>query len=49
MTFVQCIKAFACSMEVRADGFIVEVIIWELPDPLSPSVHSYKHRLAWTC
>jgi Family of unknown function (DUF6516) len=31
--------------EVRDDGSIVEVVIWELPEPLPPSIHSYKYRL----
>jgi hypothetical protein len=35
----------ARSKEVRDDGFIVEVVIWELPEPLWPSVHRYKYRL----
>lgn len=44
---VQYMKAMllARSKEVRDDGSIVEVVIWELPAPLSPSVHSYKYRL----
>jgi hypothetical protein len=29
----------ARSKEVRDDGSIVEVVVWELPEPLSPSVH----------
>jgi hypothetical protein len=35
----------ARSKEVRDDGSIVEVVVWELPEPLSPSVHRYKYRL----
>jgi hypothetical protein len=31
--------------EVRDDGSIVEIIIWELPEPLPPSTHRYKYRL----
>ena len=31
--------------EVRDDGSIVEIVIWELPEPLPPSVHRYKYRL----
>jgi hypothetical protein len=27
----------ARAKEVRGDGFIVEVVIWELPEPLPPS------------
>ena len=35
----------AHSKEVRDDGSIVEVVIWELPRPLPPSEHRYKYRL----
>lgn len=35
----------ARSKEVRDDGSIVEVAIWELPEPLPPSQHLYKYRL----
>ncbi len=44
---MQYMKAtlFAHSKEVRDDGSIVEVVIWELPRPLPPSGHSYKYRL----
>jgi hypothetical protein len=38
-------KLLAKSKEVRDDGAIVEVTIWELPEPLSPSTHFYKYRL----
>jgi Family of unknown function (DUF6516) len=33
------------SKEVRDDGVIEEVVIWELPEPLPPSQHSFKYRL----
>ena len=44
---MQYMKAIplARSKEVRADGSIVEVVIWELPEPLPPSQHRYKYRL----
>ncbi len=35
----------ARAKEVRDDGSIVEIVIWELPEPLPPSVHCYKYRL----
>ena len=35
----------ARAKEVRDDGSIVEIVIWELPDPLPPSLHRYKYRL----
>jgi hypothetical protein len=31
--------------EIRDDGSIVEIVIWELADPLPPSLHRYKYRL----
>ena len=35
----------ARAKEVRDDGSIVEIVIWELPQPLPPSGHLYKYRL----
>lgn len=35
----------ARAKEVRDDGSIVEIVIWELPEPLPPSVHRDKYRL----
>ena len=35
----------ARSKELRDDGSLVEVVIWELPAPLPPSEHRYKYRL----
>ncbi len=31
--------------EVRDDGTIVEIVVWELCEPVSPSPHRYKYRL----
>ena len=31
--------------EIRDDGSVVEIVIWELPEPLPPCVHRYKYRL----
>lgn len=44
---MQYMKAtlLAKSKEVRDDGSIVEVVIWELPEPLPSSEHRYKYRL----
>ncbi len=44
---MQYMKAtpLARTKEVRDDGSIVEVVIWELPEPLPPSPHSFKYRL----
>ena len=44
---MQYIKAtpLARTKEVRNDGSIVEVVIWELPEPLPPCTHRYKYRL----
>ena len=35
----------AHTKDVRSDGAIVEVIIWQLPEPLPPSTHLYRYRL----
>lgn len=35
----------ARTKEVRDEGTIVEIVIWEVPEPLSPCVHRYKYRL----
>lgn len=35
----------AHSREVRDDGSIVEIVIWELPERLAPCSHRYKYRL----
>lgn len=35
----------AHAKEIRDDGSIVEIVIWELPEPLPPSTHLYKYRL----
>lgn len=44
---MQYMKAtlLARTREVRDDGSIVEVVIWELPEALPPSEHRYKYRL----
>ena len=31
--------------ELRDDGAIVEIVIWELPKPLLPCAHRFKYRL----
>jgi len=35
----------ASAREVRDDGSIVEIVIWQLPEPLAPCFHNYKYRL----
>ena len=35
----------AKAKEFRDDGSIIEIVIWELSEPLIPSTHSYKYRL----
>jgi hypothetical protein len=35
----------ARAKEIRDDGSIVEIVIWELPEPVPPSRHNYKYRL----
>lgn len=33
------------SKDVLADGSIVEMVIWRVPEPVRGSAHSYKYRL----
>jgi hypothetical protein len=44
---MQYVKAtpLAKSIEVRDDGTIVEMVVWELPKPVPPCVHHFKYRL----
>lgn len=35
----------AHAKEFRDDGFIVEMVVWELPEPLPLCSHRYKYRL----
>ena len=44
---MQYMKAalLARTKEVRDDGSIVEVVIWELPEPVPPCTHAFKYRL----
>ena len=35
----------AHTKDVRSDGAIVEVVVWQLSEPLAPSTHLYKYRL----
>lgn len=38
-------KPIVKSKDVRSDGTIIEITIWELLTPTPPSTHSYKYRL----
>jgi hypothetical protein len=44
MQYMQAVL-IAKAKEVRDDGAIVEVVIWEVPAPIPPSTHRYKYRL----
>jgi hypothetical protein len=35
----------AALKEVRDDGSVVEIVVWQVPEPVYPSAHSYKYRL----
>ncbi|MEA3643275.1 MAG: DUF6516 family protein [Lamprobacter sp.] len=35
----------AHAKEIRDDGSIVEMVVWELSEPLPPCRHRYKYRL----
>lgn len=38
-------RLLARTKEVRDDGAIVEVVVWQLPEPLPPCTHRFKYRL----
>lgn len=44
---MQYMKAtlLARTKEIRDDGTIVEVLIWELAEPVPPCTHPFKYRL----
>ena len=33
------------SKEVLSDGAILEMVIWQVPEPVAGSLHHYKYRL----
>ena len=35
----------AALKEVREDGSVVEVVVWQVPESVPPSTHTYKYRL----
>jgi Family of unknown function (DUF6516) len=35
----------ARAKEIRDDGSIVEIVVWQLAEPLPPCTHLYKYRL----
>jgi hypothetical protein len=37
--------SIAALKEVRDDGSVVEIVVWQVPEPVPPSQHSYKYRL----
>jgi Family of unknown function (DUF6516) len=38
-------KLLIKTKEIHDDGSIIEMVIWQLPQPTPPSHHSYKYRL----
>jgi hypothetical protein len=38
-------RLIAQAKEVRDDGSIVNIVVWELTEPLLPCRHLYKYRL----
>jgi hypothetical protein len=38
-------KLLLRSKEVLSDGAILEMVIWQLPEPVKGCSHSYKYRL----
>ena len=45
MQYMPSALLLAHAKEVRDDGSIVEIIIWQLTQPLPPTQHVYKYRL----
>jgi hypothetical protein len=45
MQYMAAAMLLAHAKEVRDDGSILEIVIWQLPEPLPPSMHMYKYRL----
>ncbi len=33
--------------DVTPDGGVIELVVWRLPEPVSPSEHSFKYRAAY--
>ena len=38
-------RLIARAKEIRDDGSIVEIVVWQLDEPLAPCQHGYKYRL----
>ncbi len=38
-------RRLASAKQLRDDGSIVEIVVWELPEPIPPCRHCYKYRL----
>mgnify|MGYP003383346354 CR=1 FL=1 len=38
-------RLIAQAKEIRDDASIVEIVVWELAEPLPPCRHRYKYRL----
>jgi hypothetical protein len=38
-------RLIAKAKEIRDDGGIVEIVVWELDEPLPPCTHRLKYRL----
>lgn len=38
-------RLIAQAKEIRDDGSIVDIVVWELSEPLPPCAHPYKYRL----
>lgn len=38
-------RALIRTKEVRDDGSVIDIVIWQLPEPVAPCLHAYKYRL----
>lgn len=49
MAFYDIMKADILIREkvIYDDGSLVEMVIWRVPEPVQPSLHSFKYRLVY--
>jgi hypothetical protein len=40
-------QLITCFKDVTADGAILELVIWRVPEPVPPTEHGYKYRAVY--
>ena len=33
--------------DITADGGVIELVVWRVPEPISPSIHPFKYRAVY--